>query len=64
MKVGDLYKVNSADTHSSSHYGELVVVLACSDGEMKSSHSIVRGYNFNKQRVHDYFHHELTKANK
>ena len=61
MQVGDLYIVNTMDSHSTSHEGEVVVVQAWSQGELRCS-SVVRGYNLNRQRVHDYFYHELTKV--
>lgn len=63
MQVGDLYKVNTADSHRTSHYGDVVVVQAWSDNKFRSF-STVRGYNLNRQSVHDYFYHELTKVDK
>ena len=63
MKKGDLYIVNTMDSHHTSHEGELVMVQAWSDGELRCS-SVVRGYNLNRQSVHDYFYHELTKVSK
>ena len=63
MQVGDLYVVNTMDSHSTSHEGELVVVQAWSEGELRCS-SVIRAYNLNRQRVHDYFNHELTKVDK
>ena len=63
MKKDDLYKVNTMDSHTTSHEGELVVVQAWTPGELRCS-SVIRAYNLNRQRVHDYFYHELTKVNK
>ena len=64
MKIGDLYRVNTADSHRTSHYGDVVVVQAWSESDFGFSYLLVRGYNLNKQSVHDYFYYELTKVNK
>ena len=67
MQVGDLCVVNTMDSHSTSHEGELVVVQVVGardiDGKLRCS-SVIRAYNLNRQRVHDYFNHELAKVDK
>ena len=59
MKAGDLCIVNTTESHITSHLNEIVVVKRVSG---KKVWDLVRAFNLNRQEVHDYWRHQLTKV--
>ena len=66
MKIGDLYKVITSTSHTTSHKCNVVVVQNWTKGvhENNKSYMLVRAFNVNRQCVHDYFFYQLKKVNK
>jgi len=61
MKVGEIYIVNTDQSHITSHKGDIVVVKSMRCPHPFLPHA-VRAFNLNRQTEHDYFVEELNEV--